>query len=198
MNPKTIGLAALLALASAQDVRAQEARQAGEEAGREAGEKVDEAKGEAAEETAEARKKAAEESREAQQDVAETREEGSREVREAQREAAEEQREATGEKREAAEEQRAAAPGTQRRSMFEGQKNFDLDGKVQSVSDRSITIAREDLPPVTLEIERYTAIELDGEKAAHSQLRQGQDVEASFNLEGDKPVAVELKAETKK
>ncbi|HYG68186.1 MAG TPA: hypothetical protein VD838_11020 [Anaeromyxobacteraceae bacterium] len=172
---KTIVLAGLIALATAQGVRAEDPQQTQ----REASEDVSEARKDAQQKTSEARQDAAKETREAQQDV-----------REAERQAAQETREA---KREAQGSQ-ASAQGEQKKHAFEGQQNFDVEGKVQKVSGRSLTIARQELPPVTLQLERYTAIEVDGEKAARTQLRQGQDVQASFNLRGDKPIALEVKA----
>jgi hypothetical protein len=180
---KTIVLAALLALAWARDVRAQGTQ----EARQEAAEDVREAKKDAAEKATDARREAGKEVREAEQDVAETRQDASKDVREAERDASQERSQG-----------QASTQGERRKHLFEGKQNFDLDGKVQRVTGRSITITREELPPVTLRIEKYTAIELDGEKAARTQLRQGQDVQASFNLSGDKPVALELKAETNK
>ncbi len=77
---------------------------------------------------------------------------------------------------------------------FEGKKNFDVDGKVQKVSKGSITIARDGLPPATLDMAHGTKVQLDGNDASIQQLAPGQDVKASFNLAGDKPEAVEIQA----
>lgn len=79
-------------------------------------------------------------------------------------------------------------------SMFDGKKNFDVDGKIAKVSGDSITISREDLPPAELKVSHETKIELDGDRASAQQLKEGQDVKASFNLNKDKAEAVELKA----
>jgi vacuolar-type H+-ATPase subunit H len=184
---RMIVLTGLIALAGAQGVRADDAQQAREEASQEvrearqdAAKKTSEARKDAAEQTSEARQDAAKETREAQQDVKETQQEASQQVRDTQRD---ENRQAS-----------TSARGEQKKHAFEGKENFDVDGKVQRISGRNITIAREELPAVTLRIERYTAIELDGEKAARTQLKPGQDVQASFNLNGDKAVALELKA----
>jgi hypothetical protein len=40
-------------------------------------------------------------------------------------------------------------------------------------------------------------VELDGNVARLGALRPGQDVKASFNLKGDKPMAIEIKADSK-
>ncbi len=77
---------------------------------------------------------------------------------------------------------------------FDGKKNFDLDGKVAKVSKTSITISREDLPPATLGVAKDTKVQLDGDDASIRQLRPGQDVKASFNLDREHPEAVEIKA----
>jgi hypothetical protein len=94
--------------------------------------------------------------------------------------------------------QQASAKGDKKHPLFEGKNNFDVDGKIQKVSQNSITVAREGLPAATLNISKDTKIELDGEQASMKQLKQGQDVKASFNLKGDKPEAVEVKAEKMK
>jgi hypothetical protein len=79
--------------------------------------------------------------------------------------------------------------------LFEGQDNFDVDGKVQEASKDKITIQREGLPAATLHVSKDTKIELDGQKASTQQLQRGQDVKASFNLRGDRVEAVEIKAD---
>lgn len=81
--------------------------------------------------------------------------------------------------------------------LFDGKNNFDVDGKVQKVSGTSITISREDLPPATLAVSKGTKIELDGDAASIQQLKAGEDVKASFNLNKDKAEAVEIKAKRK-
>jgi hypothetical protein len=82
-----------------------------------------------------------------------------------------------------------------RHPLFEGKSNFDLEGKVQKATATSITVTREDLPPATLTIDRNTKVELDGQQTSARMLRPGQDVKASFNLQGSKAMAVEVKAE---
>jgi Cu/Ag efflux protein CusF len=118
---------------------------------------------------------------------------------EAQREMAEQQRETNKDMAERQHDaQQASAKGDKKHPLFEGKNNFDVDGKIQKVSPKSITVAREGLPAATLNISKDTKIELDGEQASMKQLKQGQDVKASFNLKGDKPEAVEVKAEKMK
>jgi hypothetical protein len=79
--------------------------------------------------------------------------------------------------------------------LFEGKNNFDLKGKVGEVSENAVTIERKDLPAAKLHVSPNTKLEVDGKKATLHELQQGQDVKASFNLQGDKVEAVEIKAD---
>jgi hypothetical protein len=90
---------------------------------------------------------------------------------------------------------RAGAQDEKEHPLFEGKNNFDVEGKVQSASQDKITIQRDDLPAVTLHVSPSTKVEVDGKDASAGQLKQGQDVRASFNLRGDKPEAVEINAD---
>ncbi len=83
----------------------------------------------------------------------------------------------------------------EKRSLFEGKSNFDLEGKISKVGRDTITLSREDLPAATLKVSKETKIEVDGNTASIKELKQGQDVKASFNLQGEKPLAVEIKAQ---
>ncbi len=78
--------------------------------------------------------------------------------------------------------------------IFDGKKNFDVDGKVAKVSKDSITIDRKDLPPATLAIARGAKVQLDGDDVSVQQLKAGEDVKASFNLDKDRAEAVEIHA----
>ena len=89
---------------------------------------------------------------------------------------------------------RMAQANDKKHSLFDGKDNFNVDGKIQKVSKDSVTIARDALPPATLKISKETKVELDGDAVSAGQLKQGQDVKASFNLRADKPEAVEIKA----
>ncbi len=87
------------------------------------------------------------------------------------------------------------ATGTEKRhALFEGQTNFDVEGKISKVSKSSITLKREGLPTATLMVSKDTKVQLEGEQTSIGQLKQGQDVKASFNLQGNKPMAVEINA----
>jgi Cu/Ag efflux protein CusF len=73
--------------------------------------------------------------------------------------------------------------------------SFDIEGKVSKVSAKQLTLSREDASMATLHVDRTTKVEVDGQQAKLSQLKPGQDVKASFNLKGDKPTAIEIKAD---
>ncbi len=75
--------------------------------------------------------------------------------------------------------------------------DFDIKGKISKVSKGSITLNRDDATMATLHVDRNTKVELDGNVARVAQLKPGQDVKASFNLKGDKPMAIEIKADSK-
>jgi hypothetical protein len=107
-------------------------------------------------------------------------------------------REAKGSMEHAAGQAQARTGEQPKHPVFEGKNNFDVNGKVQHASADKITIQRDDLPAVTLHVSPSTKVEVDGKKAAAGQLKQGQDVRASFNLRGEKPEAVEIKADALK
>ncbi len=90
---------------------------------------------------------------------------------------------------------RTAQNAEKKHPLFEGKNNFEVKGKIQKVSMNSITVAREELPAATLNVSKSTKIEIDGENASMKQLKPGQEVKASFNLQGSKAEAVEIKAE---
>ena len=75
--------------------------------------------------------------------------------------------------------------------------DFNLKGKVGRVSGRSVTIDRDNSTPATLVIDPATKIELDGKAARAADLKPGDDVKASFNLRGERPIALDLKASAK-
>jgi hypothetical protein len=76
--------------------------------------------------------------------------------------------------------------------------SFDIDGKISRASGTQLTIQRDNAPAATLHVDKLTKIEVDGQHASAKELKPGQDVKASFNLKGDKPTAVEIKAEKQK
>ena len=82
--------------------------------------------------------------------------------------------------------------------LFSGKDDFQMKGKVQHVSKSMLTVSRQDLPPAKLHVSDQTKIQVDGKKAPLGQIKQGDDVQAAFNLQGDRATAVEIKADSKK
>lgn len=125
-----------------------------------------------------------------------TKAEAKQESREAQAEVKQESREARDRMNErSAQMQGGAQAGEKRHPVFDGKDNFEVKGKIQKVSMSSITVARDELPAATLSVSKGTKIQLDGENASMKQLRAGQEVKASFNLQGSKAEAVEIEAQ---
>jgi uncharacterized protein with LGFP repeats len=174
---------ALAALAWAQGVRAEDP----EKAKAEAQEKVQKAEAKAGEETREAKAEAQEKTAEANKEMQEEKAEAAKKVEEAGT--------ATGERTTGA----TGMMGDEKKHpMFEGKNNYEVKGKIQSVTASSITVRRDEMPPAKLRVDGNTKIELDGERASATQLKEGQEVKASFNLSDDKPMAVEIDAEKMK
>ncbi len=76
--------------------------------------------------------------------------------------------------------------------------SFDVKGQVSRVSTNELTVSRKDAPAATLHVDQMTKVEVDGKQAALSELKPGQDVKASFNFKGDRPTAIEIKAQKAK
>ncbi len=89
-----------------------------------------------------------------------------------------------------------ALPGGTERDQL-SKDDFNVKGKVGRVSARSVTIERDKSTPATLMIDQATKIEVDGKAARATDLKPGADVKASFNLRGERPIAVDLKASSK-
>ena len=93
--------------------------------------------------------------------------------------------------------QHAESGEAQQRREELSKKDFDIKGKVSKVSKNTISLHRDDATTATLHVDKNTKVELDGNVARLGQIRAGQDVKASFNLKGDKPMAIEIKADSK-
>ncbi|RKG61873.1 hypothetical protein D7X30_00570 [Corallococcus sp. AB011P] len=76
---------------------------------------------------------------------------------------------------------------------------FNMEGTVKAKDKDDITLARKDtLPEVKLEVRDKTKVTLDDQPAKVSDLPEGANVRAKFQLEGDDSVALELKATSPK
>jgi regulator of protease activity HflC (stomatin/prohibitin superfamily) len=135
---------------------------------------------------------------EAKEDVSNAQAEANKDVSKAQADAQKKVGEAEKDAQQKAADARSDAakhdPTAKSHATFAGKDNFEMKGKIASVSSSSITVSRDDLPAAKLNLDPNTKVELDGDRVSTTALKPGQDVKASFNLLNDKPMAVEIKA----
>ena len=81
---------------------------------------------------------------------------------------------------------------------FKKDKAFSMTGTLKGQAFDGITLARQGLPDADLDVRKETAVMLDGKKVDLKAIPEGAQVRASFQLEGEEIVAVELKATTPK
>jgi len=81
---------------------------------------------------------------------------------------------------------------------FKKDKAFTMSGTLAGQAFDGITLAREGLPNADLDVRKETVVMLDGKKVDLKSIPEGAQVRASFQLEGEEIVAVELKATTPK
>jgi len=84
--------------------------------------------------------------------------------------------------------------------MFKNKDNFDLEGTVSSVdpTQRQITIQREGMPSVELQVASDTEVKVNGEESSLSQIQPGDEVRTEFNLAQDQAIAVKVEAKESK
>ncbi|WP_043410817.1 hypothetical protein [Archangium violaceum] len=94
----------------------------------------------------------------------------------------------------------AAAVGldTNEDGTFKTDKAFSVTGTLKGEAGEEITLARQGLPDADLDVRDQTKVMLDGKKVAVKDIPEGAQVRAKFQLEGEEPVAVELKATSPK
>jgi hypothetical protein len=71
---------------------------------------------------------------------------------------------------------------------------FEMKGKVERATRERLTLQREGLPQASLDIRNETEVLLDGKKVKASELKEGMDIRAHFQIEGREPVAVKIEA----
>jgi hypothetical protein len=83
--------------------------------------------------------------------------------------------------------------------VFELQDNYELEGTVASVDERSdrITIRREDVPSATLRVAPDTRVRVDGSAASLADIRPGSEIHATFNVSLQTPLAIELEVDSR-
>ncbi len=89
--------------------------------------------------------------------------------------------------------EQAGVAETSDKTFAEGE-SFKLEGTVERATRERLTIAREGLPSASLDIRNDTEVMVDGQKMKASDLEDGMDVTAHFQIEGREPVAVKVEA----
>lgn len=86
--------------------------------------------------------------------------------------------------------------GSQQVEIFRNKDNFEIRGTVSSVdpTQNRITVQRENLPPVELQVAQGTEIKMDGRASSLQALEPGAEVRARFNVAQDQPIAISLDA----
>lgn len=82
----------------------------------------------------------------------------------------------------------------EQQGLFKERDAFDIQGTVQKVDDDDLTLAREGLPAVELDVHPRTVVTLDGNPSRVEQLPQGAQVRAKFQLRDDDIIAVRIEA----
>jgi hypothetical protein len=199
MKTQLIGGLLVASLAWAPTARADDVQKAKAEAQAD----VQKERADAAKEKAEAQKDADQKAAKADAKVQEAQKDAGEKVSDAKKDERQEERRDARATREQHDDRmathgRTAGDRDARRNVFDGKDNFEVKGRIASVNGRALTVTRDDLPAAKLHVDGATKIELDGDRAAFDRLKAGQEVRASFNLKGDRPMAVEIKADAKK
>lgn len=75
---------------------------------------------------------------------------------------------------------------------------FNVNGTVKGKPGGEVELTRQGLPDVKLDIRDETVVMLDGKKIEARYLPEGSQVRASFQLDGDDPVALKITARSSK
>lgn len=98
--------------------------------------------------------------------------------------------------------QTGSQQSSQQVQIFKSNKraNFELKGTVSSVDPtaNTITVNRQGLPPVELQVAQGTDIKYSGRQASLNELQPGSEVRARFNVAENQPLAIELDAKPSK
>lgn len=82
----------------------------------------------------------------------------------------------------------------EQQGVYKTEEAFDVQGTVMEVDDDDLTLAREGLPPVELDVHNRTEVTLDGKPSRVEQLPPGAQVRAKFQLKDDDIIAVRIEA----
>ena len=89
-----------------------------------------------------------------------------------------------------------AGLATEDQGTFRQDKAFELRGTIDHAGPERITIARQGLPPASLDIRDKTKVMINGKPAKSSDLKEGAPVRAKFQIEGKETVAVVVMAQS--
>lgn len=89
---------------------------------------------------------------------------------------------------------RQAGFATEDQGTFKSAQAFNMKGTLQDAGKEEVTVQRKNLPPAVLDVRDQTAVYINGKKADASELKDGMDVKAKFQLEGEETVAVRIDA----
>ncbi len=91
-----------------------------------------------------------------------------------------------------------AGIATASQGTFKKDKSFSASGTLKNTGGGGVTLVRQGLPDANLDVRQETLVLLDGKKVDSSDIPEGSQVRARFQLEGEEIVAVELKATSPK
>lgn len=82
-------------------------------------------------------------------------------------------------------------------AFYDAKNAYEVKGTVTETDDDDITLRREGLPRIELEVSNsHTKITLDGKEAKLRDLSPGTEVRASFQIDGDDIVAITLEGKS--
>ena len=81
---------------------------------------------------------------------------------------------------------------------FKNDKAFTMNCTLKGQAFDGVTLARQGLPDADLDVRKETQVMLDGKKVDLKAIPEGAQVRASFQLEGEEVVALEIKATSPK
>jgi hypothetical protein len=80
--------------------------------------------------------------------------------------------------------------------LYKADQAFDLKGTLGKASGNSITLQRQDLPSVDLDVSEKTVVMLDGKRTQVDQLPEGAQARVKFQLNNDDILAVRIEAKS--
>jgi hypothetical protein len=83
---------------------------------------------------------------------------------------------------------------SQKAAMLENGPTFNISGQVAEAKGGSLSVQRSALPPAKLDVQAFTEVTLDGKPVESKYIPKGARVQARFQLDGSKPVALSIQA----